>query len=343
MRERIDSIAYSKALGFACGIESINQQFCYSGCLPYPNPRKNPISITNVFAPALSLFWPLGIVILVIKCRIRETITSQITTGVSEIPTFSVTWAIITFSIFFYIYMIIHNTAMALTFLLSELHCHHENGTNGIIPKVGIGMCIALFLSVVLTIAVSTSTKFPNQIGPVPKCALTLCTLVTFKCVSYNRLSKFILHFGIWIVINAFVMCVCYHLPMMFVAILTDPYRHTFIMASIFLFATSTITFTAAVFSIDQVFVSDCRVSIPCKIGIRQGLYWLYITTLSIFGATFLASVHCLLLLDKTLPLSYNINFSWIFSTLTTISIPYVVLNLGSVYNRVMKMHLHGM
>ena len=114
-------------------------------------------------------------------------------------------------------------------------------------------------------------------------------------------------------------------------------------MASIFLFATSTITFTAAVFSIDQVFVSDCRVSMPCKIGIRQGLYWLYITTLSIFGATFLASVHCLLLLDNTLPLSYSINFSWLFSTLTTISIPYLVLNLGRVFTRVMKMHLHGM
>ena len=168
--------------------------------------------------------------------------------------------------------MIIHNTAVALSFLLSELHYHHENGTNGIVPKVGIGMCIALFLSVVLTIAVSTSTKFPNQIVPVPKFAVTVCTLVTFRCVSYNRLSKFILHFGIWIVVNAFVMCVCYHLPMMFIAILTDPYRHTFIMASIFLFATSTITFTAAVFSIDQVFVSDCRVSVPCKIGIRQGL-----------------------------------------------------------------------
>ena len=118
--------------------------------------------------------------------------------------------------------MIIHNTAVALSFLLSELHYHHENGTNGIVPKVGIGMGIALFLSAVLTIAVSTSTKFPNQIVPVPKFAVTVCTLVTFRCVSYNRLSKFILHFGIWIVVNVFVMCVCYHLPMMFIAVLTD-------------------------------------------------------------------------------------------------------------------------
>ena len=125
-RRKIDhvAIAYSRTLGFACGIESNDNRFFYCGCIPYPNPRKAPIPINEIFTIVLILVWPLAIAIIFVINRARETIVHKIITGGSGISTFSLTWAVVIFSILLFIYMLVHDGTVAATLLVSEINCH---------------------------------------------------------------------------------------------------------------------------------------------------------------------------------------------------------------------------
>ena len=330
---KIDSTVYSEAKGYACGIEYVENGYCYSGCIPYPNPLKSPLTINAFFGSAVLCFWPLAIAILIVKYRVREYIIAHITNGASDISTFSITWSTVLFAILFDFYLIIHFWALGFTFVKSEVGCY---GSSKKLPSIGIcipfvlGMNIAIGLFLTLTAKISN----PSSNLPIPRFLLVSFNILTLKCFSFNAIKKSTNKLGIWITIHTITTYVCYHVPMVLIALLSDPYRNAFIMMSFALCAACIIAFIAAVISIDQVYASDCRVAVTGKVGCRQCLAWLYIFTLFLLGATLLISIHCLLLLDITLPLSYNINFSWLFSTAITIAIPYVILSFRKVFFR---------
>ena len=314
-------------MGYACGIQAINHKFCYGGCIPFPNPAKSPISVNFFFPIAVALIWPLGVIMLFITCGGREFIVSKLISGTCEIPTFGLSWALIIFSFIYSFYIIIHDGLVALTFLLSESKCY-RHGSNGFLPKGGIGAISSFLFGLAFCLILCLTTNTPNKALPVPKSIFVFINFVTFKYFRIETIKKVTAKLGTWILMLAFIEFTGYHLPIILMAILANPYRNTFLIISIISFSISFLALLVAVISIDQVFVSDDRVSVTGKYGCRQCLSWLYISILCLCGATFIASIHCLLLMDMSLPVRYNIRFSWIFSTVTTIAIPYIVVNL---------------
>ena len=328
-KRNISNTVYSQAKGYVCGVESSNNYFCYSGCIPYPDPRKFPLSINLFFPSAMLLIWPMAILFIFISCKVREAIVTLITSFASETPTFSFIWAIATFSAFFFVFILIHDGAVGATFLKSEANCYHSS--EGYIPKVGLSTPISLLIALFSSMVASVTVKLPQNNMPIPNIVYQTFRVGTICLISPEKLKRIIMKICIWSVINAVNVYVCYHLPVTMIAILTDPYRNTFFLTAIALLAATLIFFTSAIFSLDQIFVQDCRVIVPSSIGWRRCCSWLYITIICLFGSTFLFSIHCLLQLDMKLPLRDSINFSWLFSVVTSLSIPYIILVVRKV------------
>ena len=237
---------------------------------------------------ALILVWPLGVLMLFIAYGGREYTVSKIASGTCEISTFSLSWASIIFSFFFFGYILIHGITMAVTFLISEKDCNW-NGSYGFLPNVGLGLTGIFSISLVIgaDMLVCITTKIPDQAFPVPNYVFILLNYGTFKCFNDNTVKRLAVKLSVCSVILAFLAFSGFHLPIVLLAILAAPYRIAFLFLSMVLFAISIVALIAAVMSIDQVFVSDYRVAITGKIGCKQCLSWLYTFKLSLFGLAF--------------------------------------------------------
>ena len=310
--------------GLSCWIEKIDNMFCRSECFPDQAQRYH-YYVSVAFLALIIGFWPLTVFILL--CKNSNYIILLIEKAATRPPTFSTAWGVILSAVILLVYMTLTGFTLGFAVLHTEMACYKKGYFD---KKLGPGILIAVASNIIMYITIIATSKLPTNI-PVPKCLTFFLRITTFYCLSEKAAQRIIILLGVWSVIGVSLGYLCLHLSFAILAVLTDPYRNGFIISSITILVGGLASLLAAFVSLDQIFIADYRVAIHWRAGLKRCLSWLFLMTLALCGATFLAAIHCLVLMDIRLPVRYSINFSWIFSVILTMLVPRLAMYVKKV------------
>ena len=303
--------------------KKIDEVFCNSEC--FPDQGSHHSFFASIYVALVCGFWPLIVSILFLKNR--HSIIRQLTLISARPPTFSTAWGVILSAVILLVYIILNGFALGFAVLHTEMTCYKK----GHRPMyLGLGILIATVSIIITSIVIIAASKLPTNI-PVPKFLTFFWRITTFYCLSEKAAQRITILLGVWSVIGASLGYLCFHLPSTILALLTDPYRNGFIISSITILVGGLASLLAAFVSLDQIFIADYRVAIHWRAGLKRCLSWLFLMTLALCGATFLAAIHCLVLMDIRLPVRYSINFSWIISVIMTMLVPRLAMYVKKV------------
>ena len=269
------------------------------------------------------LIWPTALLIIAVKIKNSNSISLS---TISD-SFFNATWGIIMSSVIFNVFILVKFMVLAIAFIKSTWHCY-ELGQ--FMHGFGFLLIVPVVFIFVASIVETAKMDLPFHL-PVPRFLTSCIRLITLYLVNFEKAKKSIILFGVWNTISVSIGYICFHIPIAIIAILTDPYRNGFLFASEVSLACGIISLFSAFVTLDQIFTADKRVMVGWREGSKKCLFWLFLTFLALCVATFLVSIHCLILMDIKLPLRYSINFSWFFSVITTTLIPTLTIYLKTV------------
>ena len=308
-------------MGHSCVIHKERNIFCNFECLSVP------IFITViVFRIGVFICWPIAIIIVAKQIKMRNYFL-QLALSPSS---FSYIWGLALFATLFNVLLLTKGTTLSVAFIMNNWNCYKLGHLD---HTIGPALSLAIVMMLVTSIVLVRRADIPQHL-PVPTALVNLIRIITFKLISKKRSNRIIVTFVIWSSVCSIFGYLGYYGPITILAVLTDPYRNGFVFAAILLIACSTIAFLAAFVSLDQIFMINNSVAVHWREGLWRCLFWLFLATLALCGATFLLGIHCLILMDIRLPLRSSINFSWFFSVITTLLVPTVVLHLKNLISK---------
>ena len=319
----INNVAYADSVGYSCIVPKEKGSFCNLECNPKPT-----VNYSSAFKIAGALIWPMALLIIAIKIK-RSYNISMATVMITD-SIYSLTWGVVLSSVFINAFILVKAVTLATASIKTNWYCY---GLGEFYSFLGFLLIIAVMFTIVTSIVITAKVVLPYHL-PVPRFLTSFLRLFTLYSVNSEKITKIITIFGIWNTISAAIGYICFHIPIAVIAILTDPYRNGFLFASEVSLACGIICLFSAFVTLDQIFTADNKMVIVRRESLKKFFFWLFLTLLALCVATFLAAIHCLILMDLKLPLRYSINFSWYFSSITTILIPILTVYLNDVITK---------
>ena len=319
MKKKVDPTVYYNAKGYSCVIPKVNKIFCTFQCI-----LVREVYWIIVFRIGAMLFWPATLVIVARLLKLKAFVL-QLDLNVSS---FSIFWGISLFSVIFTSLYNIKAILFAFAIIQVNWNCYELGNFEHVF-----GISYLMFAVVVFALSIVFTLKLdiPHHLSA-PQSIMNLLRCVTCNVFRAEKVNRIVLKLAIWSIIALLGITFC-QVSITLLTVLTDPYRNGFLCASIMLLACGVTSLFAALFSLDQIFITDYRVAINCKAGLKRCLSWLFLMTVSLSGAMFFAAIHILVLMDIRLPLRYSINFKWFFSITTSMLIPTLTIYLKRIIN----------